>query len=122
MFVVKTFRRFQRKEKIDDDALCEAIKRAEQGLIDAELGGCLIKQRVARKGQGKRGGYRTIVAYREGDRSVFLHGFAKSGQDNIHANDERTMRKTGKALLLADEDRLEALVDDGTILELEYDG
>lgn len=50
VFVTKAFRRFQRKERIDDETLCEAISRAELGLIDADLGSGLIKQRVARVG------------------------------------------------------------------------
>ncbi|WP_338926885.1 type II toxin-antitoxin system RelE/ParE family toxin [Mycetohabitans endofungorum] len=36
-----------------DNALLEAVERAEKGQIDADLGGGVIKQRVARKGQGK---------------------------------------------------------------------
>jgi hypothetical protein len=63
---MKTLRRFQRKEGIGDDVLREAIRRAERGLVDADLGGGLIKQRVARLGKGRSGGYRVVVAYRRG--------------------------------------------------------
>jgi hypothetical protein len=66
-----------------DDRLCEAVERAESGLIDANLGGGLIKQRVARLGQGRSGGYRAVVAYRRLGRAVFLYGFAKNERDNI---------------------------------------
>jgi len=83
VFKTKDFARFARKEKIDDDALCGGVRRAGRGLIDADLGGGLIKQRVARKGQGRSGGFRTIIAYRSTKRAVFLHGFAKSAKDNI---------------------------------------
>jgi len=69
----------RRREGIADSSLLEAIERAEQGLMDADLGGGLIKQRVARKGQGRSGGYRTILAYRARDRAFFILGFAKSG-------------------------------------------
>jgi len=62
IFRTKGFGRFQRKDDIDDAALREAIARAERGLIDANLGHGLIKQRVARRGEGKRGGFRTIIA------------------------------------------------------------
>lgn len=75
--------RFARRERIRDSSLCEAIRRAERGLIDADLGGGIIKQRVARPGQGRSGGYRTVLAYRSGDRAVFLYGFAKSERENI---------------------------------------
>jgi hypothetical protein len=75
--------RFARQEHIADKSLLEAIARAERGLIDADLGGGLIKQRVARQGQGRSGGYRMIVAYRAQDRAVFFYGFAKSDRENV---------------------------------------
>ena len=81
IFKNKWFIRFAHKENIDDTALCEAIGRAEMGLIDADLGGGLIKQRVARPGEGRSGGYRTIVAFRKGDKSFFIYGFAKNELD-----------------------------------------
>ena len=63
--------RFTRRERISDRNLREAIERAERGIVDADLGGGLIKQRVARAGQGRSGGYRMLVAYRVRDRAVF---------------------------------------------------
>ena len=83
IFTTKVFARFARKERLEDQRLCEAIARAEQGSIDADLGGGVIKQRVARQGGGRSGGYRTVIAYRARQRSVFLYGFAKSARDNI---------------------------------------
>ena len=90
VYATRSFRRFQRKEKIADATLFDAVARADDGLIDADLGGGLIKQRVARKGQGKRCGYRTILAYRSGERAVFLYGFAKNQRDNIGADELET--------------------------------
>lgn len=75
--------RYSRHERIADEDFLEAIHRADRGLIDANLGGGLIKQRIARKGRGRSGGYRTIVAYRMGNRAVFLYAFAKNEQENI---------------------------------------
>ena len=74
IYKVKVFARFQRRERIEDGALAKAVRAAEDGLIDADLGGGLIKQRVARPGQGKSGGYRTVIVYRRGDLAVFLLG------------------------------------------------
>jgi hypothetical protein len=119
VFVTKVFRRFQRKEGIDDDALCEAIARAEAGLVDAELGRGLMKQRVARSGKGRSGGYRTIIAYRIGRRAVFLFGFAKSGQDNISDRDEREVALTGTYIISLDDQSIETIIDGGELWELE---
>jgi hypothetical protein len=65
--------RFARKSRISDELLVEAIRRAERGLIDADLGGGVIKQRVGREGQGRSGGYRTLIAFRVGDRAFLIY-------------------------------------------------
>jgi hypothetical protein len=83
VFKTKWFVRYARRERIEDSALCSAIERAEGGIVDADLGGGVIKQRVARPGQGRSGGYRVLIAYRFGDRSVFLYGFAMNERENI---------------------------------------
>lgn len=83
VFKVPGFARFQRKEGMSDKTLCKAVRDAERGLIDADLGHGLIKQRVARPGHGKRGSYRTIIAYRVKKRAVFLFGFAKSSKASL---------------------------------------
>jgi hypothetical protein len=119
--VTKAFRRFQRKEGIADAALCEAIERALNGLIDADLGRGLIKQRVARKGQGRSGGFRTIVALRLGKRSVFMFGFAKSRRANLSPEDERELADYGSILLGLDDDELEAALTSDELKELECD-
>ena len=83
IFLTRGVVRFARRQRIADTSIGEAIERAERGTIDADLGGGLIKQRVARPGQGRSGGYRMIVAYRAAGRGVFLYAFAKSERDNI---------------------------------------
>src|SRR5664280_2786664 len=95
IFKTRWLARFARHEQITDASLIEAVARAERGLIDADLGGGLIKQRVARKGQGRSGGYRMIVAYRERDRAVFLYGFAKSDRENIDQDELLDLRQVG---------------------------
>ena len=101
VFKVKVFTRFQRGEGMSDKALCRAVRDAEAGLIDADLGNGLIKQRVARPGQGKRGGYRTIVAYRTRDRSVFLFGFAKNTKTGLRPDELAALAMVGAGWLNA---------------------
>jgi hypothetical protein len=99
--------------------LREAIERAERGLIDADLGGGLIKQRVARQGQGKSGGYRTIIAYRAKERAVFLFGFAKNERENISTYELRFLRKLAENWLAADAARIQEEIEVGNIQEIE---
>src|SRR5450755_3658800 len=95
VFLTKWMERYARRESIGLDSLVEAITRAEMGLIDADLGGGLIKQRIARAGKGRSGGYRTIVAYRRSGRAVFLLGFAENERDNIGMDELSELRTVG---------------------------
>src|ERR1039458_7457310 len=113
--------RFARLERITDESLCEAIARAESGLIDADLGGGLIKQRVARQGQGRSGGYRMIVAYRTKGRAVFLLGFAKSERENISSDELLFLRKLAENWLAADAQKIREELEAGNLQEIEHD-
>lgn len=115
IFKIKWFARFSRSESIDDQSLIDAVDRAARGLVDADLGGGLIKQRIARSGQGRSSGYRTIIAYRNKDRAIFLYGFAKNERANISPDDVRDLRIVGQAWLNASIERLEAAVMDGAL-------
>ena len=122
MYKTKPFARFQRRERIGDAALCLAVSAAETGRIDADPGGGLIKQRVARQGAGKRGGYGTVIAYRMGTRAVFLLGFAKSEQADIGSDELAALKRRGSGLLETAVEALETMIADDEILEVHYGG
>lgn len=116
------FERFARKHRIADKALLDAIERAEQGLVDADLGGGVIKQRVARTGQGKSGGFRTIILYRTADRAFFVYGFAKSDRENIDDDEEAEFRKAAAYVLGLSEAHLAELIGSGQFSEVHDHG
>jgi hypothetical protein len=118
VFKTKWFHRFARKQRIADAALLEAVARAEKGQIDADLGGGVIKQRVARPGQGKSGGYRTIILFRQGERAVFMYGFAKSERENIRDDEEKEFKEAAKHVLALTEKQIAALVREGDFVEV----
>jgi hypothetical protein len=120
VFKTKWMARFTCSEKLDDTRLFDAVIDAERGRIDADLGGGLIKQRVARAGGGKSGGYRMVVAYRREDRAVFLYGFAKNERDNIARDELKSLREIAAGLLDADEAGLAQAIRDGTLLEVAH--
>ena len=101
--------------------MCEAVRRARDGLIDADLGGGVIKQRIARKGGGRSGGFRTIVLFRRGALAFFVHGFAKSDRENIRRKELSGLRSLADEYLALDATGLAAAQAIGTIIEVECD-
>lgn len=120
VYLTKWMARFTRREKIPHADLLEAIGRAERGLIDADLGGGLIKQRIARRGKGRSGGYRTVIAYRRGHRAFFILGFAKSERDNISPDELGTTRDIAAVLMATPHDVLASKVANGELEEVVY--
>ncbi len=112
------FERFARKHHISDEMLIETVKQAERGLIDADLGSGVIKQRIARPGLGKSGGYRTIVFYRTEQRAVFMFGFAKSEQANISAQEATQFKKAAPLVLGLSDSELTLLIANGQFSEV----
>lgn len=121
VFKTRWFERFARKQKIGDGALVDAVARAEKGQVDADLGGEVIKQRIARPGQGKSGGYRTIIFFRRGRRAVFAYGFAKSDRPNIDADEERQFKEAAHHVLRLTEKQIDELLKNGDFMEVKYE-
>lgn len=118
VFKTKTFARFARKAHLEDAALCEAIANAERGLIDADLGGNVIKQRVARQGQGKSGGFRVMIVYRRGARAFFIHGFAKSQRANIARDELAALKELASEMLAYDDEEIARAIASGPLMEV----
>ena len=119
VFKTRAFGRFARKARIGDAQLCEAIERAERGVIDADLGGHVIKQRVARPGRGRSGGYRTLIAHHAGTRAVFLFGFAKNAQENIMASDLDDLRRAARSYMALSGVEIKEAITGGKLTEVD---
>ena len=120
-FKTKAFARFADREGLEDAALCEAVRRAREGLIDADLRGGVIKQRIARKGGGRFGGFRTIVLFRRGALAFFVYGFAKSDRENLRRDELATYRLLAAEYLMLDGAALAAAQALGAIVEVKCD-
>ncbi len=118
VFKTKAFARFARRERISDPRLLDAVQRADRGLVDADLGCGVIKQRVARPGEGRSGGHRVLVAWRPTARAVFLFGFAKSARGNIDDDELATAQEIAQIWLDADASALTKALADGIIVEI----
>jgi hypothetical protein len=99
IYKTKVFDRWANEQGLTDQSLCQAVKEMSTGLIDADLGGGLYKKRVARTGQGKSGGFRTLVATNRGDRWIFVFGFAKNERDNINKKEQESLKVLANQLL-----------------------
>jgi hypothetical protein len=122
IFKSRWFQRFARKEGIADAALLETADRADKGQIDADLGGEVIKQRIARRVHGRSSGYRTIILFRRGTKAFFVYGFLKSQRANIDADELKQFREAAKHVLALTERQLAELLKRGDFIEVKEDG
>jgi hypothetical protein len=114
----KEFSRFVKRSGLTEEMLCVTAKEIERGLVDAHLGGFLIKKRVRKPGMGKSGGYRTIVAYQHGNRLMFLHGFDKNDKDNITSRELSALHEFGDLYMSYAEAKVDELVACGLLTEV----
>lgn len=112
------FFKWAKSEGLKDSTLIQAAKEISQGLVDANLGGNLVKKRIARKGQGKRSGFRTIVVFQKEHRTIFIYGFPKNQRDNIDEQEEKVLKKLAQSLLDAPESELKKMIANGNLYEV----
>ncbi|PMR75300.1 type II toxin-antitoxin system RelE/ParE family toxin [Billgrantia endophytica] len=118
VFKTRYFQRWMRKTELTDHALCAAVSEMRQGLIDADLGGGVVKKRVGLAGRGKRGGVRTLVATNQHDRWFFVFGFAKNHRANITASEREALQSIAAELLMRTSRQLDEAVQDGSLQEI----
>ena len=121
IFKTKWFVRFARKQGIGDADLRAAVDRALSGLIDADLGGGVIKQRIARPSEGKSGGFRSIVLLRAGEKAFFVYGFSKSARGNVRQDELEGFRQLADAMLSYDDATLAKALESGALQEVRTD-
>lgn len=121
VFKTRYFLRWMRKTELTDGALCVAVREMVDGLIDADLGGGLVKKRVGLAGRGKRGGARTLLATNMGDRWFFVFGFEKSERANIGAEEKEALQSLAQDLLARTDMELDSAVEDGSLQEICHD-
>jgi hypothetical protein len=107
-----------RKTGLTDSALCGAVAEMAEGLIDADLGGGILKKRVGLAGRGKRGGARTLVATNKGTRWFFLYGFEKNDRANITDDELEALKEIAEQLLARTGKQLDEAVQDGALQEI----
>jgi hypothetical protein len=122
VYKTKEFSRFARKAALKDGELLDAAKAVAGGQWDADLGGGVFKQRVAREGGGKSGGFRTIILFKVGLHSFFVYGFAKSDKANVTPRELKALKALAVTLLALDAEALQRVGAAGEILEVRNDG
>jgi hypothetical protein len=118
IFVNRQFRRFAVDNAISDASLCKAIREISTGLAHANLGGGIYKQRIARKGQGKSGGFRTIIFFKAHKTAFFILGFAKNTLDNLERDEIAGLKDLAGRMLNYDEKRIALALKNGAIEEV----
>ena len=121
IYTTRWFDRWARKQGLTAASLCAAVREMASGLDDADLGGNLYKKRIARRGQGKSGGFRTLVATNKGSRWIFVFGFPKNERSNIDKDEEEALKKLAAHLLSLTVPLLSKAQRAGELMEVDCD-
>ncbi len=121
VFKTRHFSRWMRKTELTDRALLNAVEEMVKGLIDADLGGGVVKKRIGLAGRGKRGGARTLVATNKGNRWFFVFGFEKNERANIADDELEALRDIAEQLLVRTGRQLDEAVEAGALQEICHD-
>ncbi|WP_372743362.1 type II toxin-antitoxin system RelE/ParE family toxin [Neptunomonas sp.] len=122
VFKNKAFNKWAAKEGLSDDVLLAAVDEMARGLVDADLGGHVVKKRVALAGRGKSGGVRTLLAYKVGNKAFFVYGFAKNVRANIKDEELKALERYARELLSYSDKLLTEAIKYGELIEVENDG
>jgi hypothetical protein len=121
IYKTKVFDRWAKKAGLKNIDLCEAVEEMQRGLYDADLGGYVLKKRIARRGQGKSGGFRTLIATNKGSKWFFIFGWPKNERSNIADNEAAALKKTASYLLSMTSGMLKCAEDNGEIIRIDGD-
>ena len=111
VFVTRECVRLLKRAKISDDVLLNAIEDANRGLVDADIGSGVIKQRLPGPSSGKARGSRAILFFVRAERAVFLHVFSKNAKANLTPTETEAYRDFASVLRTMEKATLEALVE-----------
>lgn len=118
IYKTRWFDRWARKQGLATSSLCAAVEEMAKGLFDADLGSGLFKKRIARPGQGKSSGFRTLVATSKGNRWVFVYGFPKNARSNIEPDEEEALKKLATHLLGLTAQAISQAQHEGELIEV----
>jgi hypothetical protein len=118
IFKHRHFQQWVKSEKLTDEALKKAVEEISNGLHNGNLGGGLYKKRIAIPGKGKSGGYRTLLAFKQEERAVFVYGYAKNVQASINMKEQAIYKTLAKTLLNMDEKTLNNMLKKGSLTEV----
>src|SRR3990167_194928 len=114
----KPFSQWAKKLKISDKTLVTAINEMTHGLYEANLGGHIYKKRLPLGHKGKSGGARTIIAFKVGDKAIFIYGFSKGDKSNITKKEEESLKDLAKIYFCYDENKINKAIKAGVLIEV----
>jgi hypothetical protein len=121
IYTTRWFDRWARKQGLTTTSLCAAVREMAEGLYDGDLGGGLFKKRIARAGQGKSGGFRTLVVTNKDNRWVFVFGFPKNERSNIDKDETEALKKLAAHLLSLTAQALDTAQRAGELMKVNCD-
>jgi len=116
--MTKQFSKWTSKQEISKNELANAMIEFQNGIFDANLGGCIYKKRIRFKGQGKRGSGRTILCYKKDDKAIYIHGFSKNEKSNLTKKELNVFKELANILLKLSPENISIAINNGDLIEV----
>ncbi len=119
VLMTKEFYKWAKKRNIPGESLLAAAREIEEGCFETQLGNNLLKKRIAFTGQGKRGSGRSIVCFKQDDRTIFMFGFAKNEKDTLSPKELKAFKLLAKEMVNIPLSGINSLVKEGVFVEVQ---
>ena len=122
-FKVRKFSNEAKKENLCDSLLSKTLSDflslGKPGQLKFALGAGLYKLRIATKeGRGKSGGSRSILAFKNDSRVIWLHLFSKNDKGNVTINELKKLKILSNILLDLPGEEITRLIGLGELCEV----
>lgn len=118
IFMHRHFQKWAKSEKLTDEVLKKAVDEIDIGLHDGNLGSGLYKKRIAMQGKGKRGSYRTLLAFKQERHAFFVYGYSKNVKANVNTKEQAVYKNLAKTLLSLDDKTLKNMLKMGVLIKV----
>jgi hypothetical protein len=119
VYLTKQAQKWAKSNGVTNTALKDAAAEVAAGQNDGDQGAGVYKKRIAAKrGKGKSGGSRTLLAWNHGDRVVYMFGYDKSEMGVVPKKALKAFKDAAKVWKAQTDEEMKKAVEAGHVKKI----